>query len=440
MQTPFPGPDGFLLSADDPLRAAHLRLNDYLLAEEQRSPALTPFNTELWRKLPKPEIPPQLEAVLRRLAWLDQHDAELESAHLARIRLTTLLRVLYTIKAPYTEPDLRMLLGLTTPLLGRIAPYGPVERVLEYLKDAELTPELCAALRRFQANLREEASGSQASMQSLRQSLHMLLWLDEWEPLDPGRCWSECIRRDFRAMEGDRRVKWRALLKHVRGNAPVRMPAGWARPAQQLLGALGLDEFGEYIHLWFAPFRSGEPLPLSVAGSHVLKGLIWYCSVAGREELKNCALWLLDVQWKQKRNMEKAMVALGQLGVTKEDLRARGLIKPEPPGPTPRLLEKMHQAGARRPDDHIQADTDDRDLIVVQGQLHFYRLSRSTGRIERATDNAVLELNWPAIPDSLRVFLHRECDSPRQLDFRALMLTNDSVFLRFFSVLPRSEG
>ena len=157
---------------------------------------------------------------------------------------------------------------------------------MEYLKDNDLTPELCHALRQFQGNLREEMSVSQASMQSLRQCLHMLLWLDEWEPLDPERCWSECIRRDFRALAGDRRLKWRRLLKHLRGNAPVRMPAGWARQAETLLDAVGLDDFREHIELWFAPFRSGEPLPLSVAGSHVLKGLIWYCAVAHDVALK----------------------------------------------------------------------------------------------------------------------------------------------------------
>src|SRR5205823_2741719 len=95
---------------------------------------------------------------------------------------------------------------------------------------------------------------------------------------------------------------------------------------------------------WFAPFRSGEPLPLSVAGSHVLKGLIWYCAIAREDDLRDCSLWLLDVKWKQKRNIEKAMVALGQFGISKQDLRTRNLIKPEPPDPTPRLIEKMRQA------------------------------------------------------------------------------------------------
>src|SRR5438552_2301451 len=156
MATSIPGPDGFVLTPGDPLSGAHVRLNDYLHSQEQRDTARTPFDVAPWRKLPKREIPAQVKAVLGRIAWLDQHDAELENAHVARLRLATLLRVLYTIKAPHTEQDLRELLELTTPLLGRIAPYGSVERVLEYIQGDDLTPELCQALRHFQANLREE--------------------------------------------------------------------------------------------------------------------------------------------------------------------------------------------------------------------------------------------------------------------------------------------
>lgn len=427
-----PGPDGFLLAPDDPLRDAQLRLNDYLLAEEQRADARTPFDVAPWKKLSKRDLPGQIQAVLKRLAWLDRHDAELENAHLARIRLSELLGVLYTFKFPSTEQDLIALLDLTTPLLGRIAPYGPVEEVVTYVKENDLTAGLCRALRDFRDHLRDEMSTGQAAMQSLRQQIHMLLWMDEWEPLDPARCWSECIRRDFRNMDGVRRVKWRALLKHLRGNAPVRMPASWAREAAHRLANVGLEDFREHIHLWFAPFRTGEPLPLSVAGSHVLKCFIWFCAVAQDEDLKNCALWLLDVKWKQKRNVEKAMVALGQFGIRKEELRARQLIKPEPPPPGPALLEKLRRTVCLRPADRIQTDPDG-ELIIVQGQLHFYRLFRSTGRIERATDGAVLGLNWPAIPDQWRLLLHRDCDSPQQVDYRAHMLMYDAVFGSFFS-------
>ena len=173
-----PCPDGFLLTPDDPLRAFHVRLNDFLIAEEQRNAAMTAFDVSPWRKLPKRELPQQTLAILRRILWLDEHDTELQAAHKFRIYLRMLLRVLYSIRAEFTAAELITNIDATTPLLSRISPYGPINRVLQYLKKNDLTPELCRALRAFQANLREEMSESQASMQSLRQTLHMLLWMD----------------------------------------------------------------------------------------------------------------------------------------------------------------------------------------------------------------------------------------------------------------------
>jgi hypothetical protein len=429
VDAPLFGPDGYPLAAGAPRFRSHQRISDYLLAEEQRQRTTAPFDPVPWRKLPKGEVAPQVEAVLERLQWLVDHDAELEQGHLSRLRLQSLLRFLHRVRASYGEPDLCRLLERTTTLLGRIEPYGPVERVVSYLKANDLTPTLCTALRNFQANLREEGSVSQASMQSLRQQLHLLLWLDEWEPLDPARCWSECVRRDFRTMTGERRVRWRALLKHIRGNAPVRMPSSWARDAAAHLEAVGADDFRSCIQDWFAPFQSGERLPLSVAGSHVLKALIWYCAVSRDPELPECALWLLQAQWKQKRHTEKVLTALSVFGIAKEELIRRQLIKPPTPAPATRLIERLMNARALSTDGRIEPDG---DTLIVQGQLHFYRLSRSTGRIERVTDGATIDLNWPAIPDHGRLMLNRECDSEQQLALRASLLVHDAVFGNWF--------
>ena len=425
-----PCPDGFLLSLEDRLFSSHTRLNEYLVAEEQRNPA-TAFDTRPWRKLPKRDLPELTLSVLTRLRWLDEHDRELNEAHKSRIRLRMLLRVLYSIKAEFTEPQLRAVLDAATPLLGRIAPYGPVERVTEYLKKNDLTAELGRSLRAFQAALCEEMSESQASMQSLRQTLHMLLWMDEWEPLDPTRCWSECIRRDFRQMSGDCRLKWRAVLKHLRGNAPVRMPKSWANEAQPLLAAVGAEDFLGRIEDWFAPFRSGQPLPLSVPGSHVLKCMIWYCAVSDDERVKACALWLMDAKWRQKRNVEKSIVALTELGLTREELLAGNLIKP-PILHIPDYIGRLKQSLSAFPADRIMRDPGE-DLLIVQGQLHFYRVFQSTGRIERATDNAQIELDWHSLPDQFRMLVNRECDSPHQVQLRASMLMNDGAFGQYFT-------
>jgi hypothetical protein len=373
--------------------------------------------------------------LLKRITWLVEHDLELQEAHKSRIRLRGLLRVVYSVRADFTAEELVAVIDATTVLLGHIAPYGPIERVTDYLKQNDLTPELCRAMRAFQANLTEQGSESQASLQSLRQTLHMLLWMDEWEPLDPARCWSECVRRDFRQMTGEQRQRWRTLLKHLRGNAPVRMPKGWAAEARPLVDAVGLDDFQAKIESWFAPFRSGQALPLSVAGSHVLKGLIWYCAVTGDGQLKACALWLLDAQWRQKRNKDKSLVALMELGITREELEDRNLINVRAPDPMPRFIEKLKSALSAIPTNRVAHD-EESDLVIIQGQMHFYRLYRSSGRIERATDNAVLELNWHALPDQFRLVIGPEPDSGFQIEMRAFMLMHDGVFAQYFREKP----
>ena len=429
MDSTIEGLDGFTFQQADRLAPLYLLLNEYIAEPVTDFERFVP--DQKWKKLPKRQTVDLIEAVLRRIAWLIENDSDLRDAHFSRLKLIKLLRQLYTRKLPCNESDLRMMLDLTVLLLDHIAPDGPVDYVMEYIKENDLTPELCRSLHNFQANLVE--AGSVASMQSLRQRLHTLLFMDEWESLNPAHCWSECIRRDFRSMTGERRVRWRQLLKHIRGNAPQNMPASWARQAQIFLTAVGIDDFVDQLSLWFAPFRSGQPLPLSVAGSHMLKGLIWYAAVSLDERAKEIALWLLDVKWKQKKNMTKSMVALGALGVSKEELLSRSLIS-EPKSSTPRILERMMEIfKAPNVNTHIVTDQGG-DLIIVQGQLHFYRLCRSSGRIERATDNAKLELNWSAIPDYARLHLRPECDSDDQLHRRAVMLMYDSIYGNYFKV------
>jgi hypothetical protein len=427
------GPDGFPLSASDRLHDAHLLLNEYLTEVVYDFERYTP-DPKQWKKLSKRQAIDVIEAALRRFNWLVEHDAELTDAHVSRLKLGRLLPVLYSRKLPFSETELVAVLDLTVPLFEFIAPDGPVDYVMEYIKENDLTPELCRALHNFQENLIQE--GSVASMQSLRQRLHTLLWMDEWEALNPKHCWSESIRRDFRAMSGTRRANWRKLFKHIRGNAPVIMPASWAREAEVRLAAVGIGDFSEQLVLWFAPFRSDQPLPLSVAGSHILKGLIWYAAISGDEKAREASLGLLEVKWKQKRNTEKSMTALAVFGVSKEELLARNLIKEvqvKTPSILKRLLEVFSYPSLTK---NVAVDSDE-DLIVVQGQLHFYRLFRSTGRIERVTDNALLELNWEKIPDETRLTLRRECDSEEQLGMRVSMLMYDSIYADHFKVVTK---
>jgi hypothetical protein len=246
-----------------------------------------------------------------------------------------------------------------------------IDCLVEHFKKHGQTPELCAEIRRFRTRYQESVGGAYGVGADLRglQQLNMLLWHDEWDELDLAACWSERVRRDYRAMTGDRRARWQALLHHIRGDAGSKPAKPWAKEAGKRLAAVGIEDFRAMIHGWFDAFRSPEPLSLSLAGSHVLKGLLWYGALTRDAAVDEAALWLLDTRWKQKRNVDKVMVALavlidtmpteeawhallrlqeqwgtsqGQIesllikiadafGITREKLEALDLLKPVPP-------------------------------------------------------------------------------------------------------------
>ena len=76
----------------------------------------------------------------------------------------------------------------------------------------------------------------------------------------------------------------------------------------------------------------------------------------------------------------------------------------------------------------------DENLMIVQGQQHFYRLFLSDGRIERVTDNAELELNWEQLPDDLRLMFQGEPDVQHRCGLLAGYLQHDSIYGRYFRV------
>jgi hypothetical protein len=168
-------------------------------------------------------------------------------------------------------------------------------------------------------------------------------------------------------MSGVRRAHWKALFRHIKGNAPAKSAKGWINEAKKNLKQVTCQDFLDRLGVWLAPLRSGEPQPLSVAGSHVLRGLLWYAALTKDPSLGHVVLTLLDARWKAKRNVDKAMVSLvgvlqamppvaawplllrlqqewptssvqverllkdaaAAFGITEEELKARALLKPK---------------------------------------------------------------------------------------------------------------
>src|SRR6266508_5517542 len=249
------GPDGFVSAHGNPDHVLHALVNAHLDAQEKLSAAAghlrAPNISQLKKLLSKPQLIALIKAVLGRIQWIQQNANELPRGREWQRHLFALVERLYALKLPYTENDLRDLLRMTASLSGVIPPYGPVEQVIAFVREHALTQQLCAELRNLQASLREEMSINQPMAQLLRQRLHMLLWHDEWDALDPKHCWSEEIRRTYRAMSGDRRAKWRALLYHIRGDAGTKPPASWSTEAELRLAQVGIEDVRDCFSAWF---------------------------------------------------------------------------------------------------------------------------------------------------------------------------------------------
>ena len=360
------GPDGFVANSDMGDYTAHVRLTDYLRERQANGgAALERALPRLRKELSKSELVILIRTIHTRMAWIAEHDGGRWQEFLAQ-----LARNLYSPRLPFDQADLVALL-VGHRVHRALWSFGPEELLVAFVETHDLSPELAYELRRFQAELKGMPAGmkyqSQASYQVALAHVHMLLWQDENDPLDPSRCWSEVVRRDLRDMRGALRAHWKALFRHIKANAPAKPAKGWITQAEKHLTQVTHQGFIDRFRGWLAPLRSGEPQPLSVAGSHVLRGLLWYAALTRDPGLGAVALALLDARWKAKRNVDKVMVALvtvlgamppveawplllrlqqewptssvqverllqqtaARFGITEEELKARALLKPK---------------------------------------------------------------------------------------------------------------
>ena len=365
------GPDGFLANSAMSNYAAHVRLTEYLRERQANGgTALERLLPRLRKELSKSELVALIRTIHTRIAWIAEHDRELSEPGRWQEFLAQLARNLYSPRLPFDAAD------LTAMLAGHrqhraLWSFGPEELLVALVETYDLPPELADELRRFQAELKGMPGGmkyqSQAGYQVAVAQVHMLLWHDENEPLDPSRCWSEVVRRDLRAMRGAQQAHWKALLRHIKGNAPAKPATGWITDAEKRLARVTHQDFIDRLGVWLAPLRGGEPQPLSVAGSYVLRGLLWYVALTKDPGLGAIVLTLLDARWKAKRNVDKVMVglvgvleamppveawplllrlqqewptssvqverllkqAVARFGITEEELKARALLRPK---------------------------------------------------------------------------------------------------------------
>jgi hypothetical protein len=380
------GPDGFLSARDDACFTLHSYLNETLRRQANdpsHAHAIAAADVKrLGKELSGPQLIALVMAAFDRAAWIGEHGHEIAQSLEWGRRVAAILYHLYALRLPFAVSDMCRLID------GRDGAAPPVGRIAEYFASHELTAEACATLRRrreaYKARIGRDYK--HVDVQSELQLLDMLLWHDETDALDLAACWSERVRRDYRAMSGERRRRWQSLLRHIRGDAGSKPPKPWIKEAQSRLAAVGAEDFRSTITDWFDCFRQPDPLQLSVVGSHVLKGMLWYSALARDPAVTAASLAVADAPWKPKRNLDKVMVALalvidtmpveeawaallplqhawgasegrierlvikiaGASGISEAQLRAQGVLKPRlPPPPEPQSAQQLAVAGWR---------------------------------------------------------------------------------------------
>ena len=175
-----------------------------------------------------------IRAIHARIAWITEHQRELSEPRRWQDFLAQLARNLYSPALPFKAEDLVVLLAGHREHHA-LWSFGPEELLAAFVETHGLPAELAAELRRFQAALKGLPGGikylSQAGYQVAVQHVHVLLWHDQSEPLDPSRCWSEAVRQDLRAMTGTRCTHWTALFRHIKGNSPAKPAKSWLKEA-----------------------------------------------------------------------------------------------------------------------------------------------------------------------------------------------------------------
>jgi len=326
------------------------------------------------------------KALLDRLEWLRANSPE--SPYFAHLRDAT-YRIEEWKLAP-TEADLLEILPATEKLAARVRSYTAMPHVLAYVEEHGLTPALSTALQAFGAGVREQGvRENQTSYQLFCSRLDMLAWWNEWNEVDLKRCWSEQIRADYRAMRGAERENWRRLLHSIQGDEGVRLAPKWLRGAEAQIQAIGPASFRAALLRWFEPLRRGRTQRLSREGSFILRSFIWLAQSLNDAELTARVGEIAEVEFKPKKNGEKAVRAAAEAVGRPDPTPA----KPSQPMPsldalTARAMAVVFssQAWGGLPPQVAARVRIEGEIVHIRGDLDTYRMHISTGAVFRESD------------------------------------------------------
>ena len=248
-----PAGDGFDAAADNRYKSEHGLLSNYLVA---------PKSSTLPADSVKFEKPVQLAllcAALQRMEFQKQRGK-------INVALTELIKKLAGRKLPYTEEVLVWNLHCAAKILAPKDPAnvqfeeldspipGVVPALLDQLVDLArekpLSKELLTPLQQLHAAIKpmEFWAGNKKTVQRLEALL-------EQKPAgvpDDGEAWADAIREDIQQMSAAKRKHWQALLENAPKGSSAKPTTKWRKEADELLAAVGHEEFAHQVENWFA--------------------------------------------------------------------------------------------------------------------------------------------------------------------------------------------
>jgi len=279
---PSTAPDGFLLSASDPLAVAHGQINEFL-----HGPKSSPLPAES-AKFSKPA---QLSLFSAALARLEFQKAKRNFY----VALIDLVKKLAGRKMVFTEEDLVQNLGRAASILAPKDPNhvqmdeldsplpGVVPMLLDQAEALEkpLSKAVLEPLMRLHAGLKpmEFWGGYKKTVPRIEALL-------EQKPAgipDDGEAWADAIQQDIKRMPPARRKHWEALLKNAPKGTNAKPTAKWRKDADELLAAVGPEEFARQIEQWFALVGAKATERIQVRNATLLRSLVWYAGLVSGE-------------------------------------------------------------------------------------------------------------------------------------------------------------
>jgi hypothetical protein len=154
----------------------------------------------------------------------------------------------------------------------------PVERMARRLAAGD--PRLLAVLRETLAG----TARTDGPEQKTEQARVVEKGPDDGVP-DPREPWAARVVADLEAMEPGLQTRWRALLANMPQPKQGKPTAKWLKAAMPLVDAVGAESVQRYIPDWIANVTSGGLYQFSDRNGEILKGLVWYASLAADRDV-----------------------------------------------------------------------------------------------------------------------------------------------------------